>query len=138
MTIELGKPLCFGRPDEYCFGQNNWCKTCRMHEGVEEEMGSDRERRELKRLREKYESNERYRYAIYRGCFLSVTFFWVADWITGFDTTQERTVIIFVSFILMGLGLLSNYYGRFRIESYPIYLAEARARENNFKEVRKW
>lgn len=88
---------------------------------------SDRERRELNRLREKYEGRERYEHAGIRGLFMFLVFYWVAARITGFDTIQERSVIIFVSFILMGLGILSNYYGRFRTESYPIYLAEEKS-----------
>ena len=58
---------------------------------------------------------------------MSLGFYWVADWITGFDTTQERSIILIFSLILMGLGILSNYYGRFRTESYSIYVVEEKS-----------
>jgi len=85
---------------------------------------SDRERRELEYLRKEYDGKRRFKCAMSRGLFMSLVSYWVSNWIIGFDTTLERSITLVFALILFGLGILSNYYGRFRTESYSIYIKQ--------------
>ncbi len=73
------------------------------------------ERKELERYRARTKANEKFSEAVFfRGLLSSLVFGWAIPYFTP-NTIFWRVVRIVGSIVCMGLGILSSYYGPFKV-----------------------
>lgn len=78
----------------------------------------ERFRREKKRIEQREKDRERFYGGLFRGLGLSIFVSTVLRIFSLGDTVESRIAMMSIALISMGVGIGSNYYGRFKEDNY--------------------